>query len=109
MTSFASSLLSLGLFFMITFQSCMMTKTSVGEYKEQAGQEYVYAKGKQMWLFWGLIPMGRTNVNTPKDGNCEVITKYTVGDVLVTVLTAGIVKTYTIKVMAKKPESSSGG
>jgi len=87
----------------------MMTKTSVGEYKEQAGQEYVYAKGKQMWLFWGLIPMGRTNVNTPKDGNCEVITKYTVGDVLVTVLTVGIVKTYTIKVMAKKPESSSGG
>jgi hypothetical protein len=52
--------------------------------------------------------MGRTNVNTPKDGNCEVITKYTVGDVLITVLTVGIVKTYSIKVMAKKPESSSG-
>jgi len=33
--------------------SCMTTKTNVGAYKETEGNEYTYAKGKQIWLFWG--------------------------------------------------------
>ena len=37
--------------------SCMMTQTTVGAYKESAGAEYEYAKGKQVWLFEGLIPL----------------------------------------------------
>lgn len=85
-----------------TFNSCMVTKTSVGEYTELTGQEYTYAKGKQLWLFWGIIPLGRTNVNTPKDGNCQVITKYNFGDFLITGLTGGILSSYSIKVQAKK-------
>ena len=28
--------------------SCMTTKTSVGEYREIQGEEYNYAKGKQL-------------------------------------------------------------
>jgi hypothetical protein len=95
---FILSLLSL---FLI---SCMTTKTAVGEYKEQQGKEYTYAKAKQMWLFWGLIPLGRTSVNTPGDGNCEVITRFNVGDALISGLTLGILTSYTIKVKAKKPE-----
>lgn len=82
--------------------SCMTTKTSIGEYKELQGSEYTYAKGKQMWLFWGLMPLGRTNVNTPKDGNCEVITRFNIGDALISGLTGGLVSSYTIKVNAKK-------
>ncbi len=82
----------------------MTTKTQVGEYKEQQGKEYTYAKGKQMWLFWGIFSMGKTNVNTPADGNCEVVTKFTFGDVIIRTLTVGIVTTYTIKVHAKKTE-----
>ena len=95
---FILSLLSL---FLI---SCMTTKTAVGEYKEQQGKEYTYAKAKQMWLFWGLIPLGRTSVNTPGDGNCEVITRFNVGDALISGLTLCILTSYTIKVKAKKPE-----
>jgi hypothetical protein len=82
--------------------SCMTTKTNVGAYKETEGNEYTYAKGKQIWLFWGLIPMGRTSVNTPSNGNCQVVTKFNFGDVLISGLTGGIVTTYTIKVKAKK-------
>jgi hypothetical protein len=82
--------------------SCMTTKTSVGEYKESTGTVYTYSKGKQMWLFWGFVPLGRTNVNTPGNGNCEVITRYNVGDVLVSTLTFGLITSYTIKVKAKK-------
>jgi hypothetical protein len=82
----------------------MTTKTSVGEYKEQQGKEYTYAKGKQIWLFWGIVPIGRTNVNTPSDGNCEIITRFNFTDALISVLTVGIVTTYSIKVKAKRSE-----
>lgn len=82
--------------------ACMTTKTTVGEFKEKTGNEYVYGKGKQLWLFWGLFPLGRTNVNTPSDGSCEVITHYTLGDVVLSGLTGGLVVSYSIKVKAKK-------
>lgn len=82
--------------------SCMMTKTNVGAYRETQGNEYTYGKGKQIWLFWGLLPLGRTSVNTPGDGNCQVITRFNLGDALISGLTGGIVTTYTIKVKAKK-------
>lgn len=84
--------------------SCMTTKTSVGAYKEQEGKEYTYSKGKQLWLFWGAIPLGRTNVNTPGDGNCEVITRFNIGDGIITGLTGGIICSMTIKVKAKRQE-----
>ena len=95
---FIFSFLSLFLF------SCMTTKTAVGEYKEQQGKEYTYAKGKQLWLFWCIVPIGRTSVNTPGDGNCEVVTRFNVGDALISGLTLGILTSYTIKVKAKRPE-----
>ena len=83
-------------------QSCMTTKTQVGQFREKQGNEYVFDKGKQFWLFWGLIPVGRTSVNTPSDGACEVITKFRFTDVLICGLTGGIVTTHSIKVKAKK-------
>ena len=82
--------------------SCLTTKTDVGAYRETQGEEYKYAKGKQVWLFWGIIPLGRTKVNTPSDGNCQVVTRFNFGDVLISGLTGGIVTTYTVKVNAKK-------
>lgn len=82
--------------------SCLTTKTSVGAFKELQGAEYTYSKGKQFWLFWGLVPVGRTNVNTPGDGNCEVITRFNVADFFITGLTGGIVTSYTIKIRAKR-------
>ena len=85
-----------------TLTSCMTTKTSVGAFKETWGTEYTYAKGKQFWLFWGIIPLGRTSVNTPGNGNCEVVTRFTFGDVLISALTGGIITSYTIKVEAKR-------
>lgn len=81
--------------------SCMTTKTSVGAYRDIQGNEYLYDKGKQFWLFWGIIPLGRTSVNTPRDGNCEVVTRLNFGDVLISGLTGGIVTSYTIKVNVK--------
>jgi hypothetical protein len=82
----------------------MMTKTPVGQYNERPGIEYIYAEGKQVWLFWGIIPLGRTLVPTPVDGNCEVVTHYTFGDIVINTITLGVVKKYTIKIRAKRNE-----
>lgn len=89
-----------------SFSSCLTTKTNVGTFKEQEGDTYTYAKSKQLWLFWGIVPLGRTNTNTPGDGNCQVITKFTFGDVLISCLTLGVVTSYTIKVKAKRQTDS---
>lgn len=86
----------------LVLTSCMTTKTSVGEFREIEGRTYTYASGKQVWLFWGFLPLGRTNVNTPGHGNCQIITKYTFFDVLIGGLTGGFVTTYTIRVRAKR-------
>jgi hypothetical protein len=82
--------------------SCMMTQTNVGTYRETRGSEYVFSKGKQWWLFWGLVPIGRTNLATPTDGSCQVITRYNFTDFLISGLTAGILTTETIKVKARR-------
>ncbi len=92
----------LAIFVSTSLTSCMTTKTNVGAYKETQGEEYTYAKGKQIWLFWGLLPLGRTNVNTPGDGNCQVITRFNFSDFLISCLTGGIVTSETIKVKAKQ-------
>ena len=82
--------------------SCMMTKTSVGAFKETRGNEYTFSKGKQWWLFWGIIPIGRTDLSTPTDGSCQVITRYNFVDFLISGVTAGILTTETIRVVAKR-------
>jgi hypothetical protein len=98
-----AKVLLFSIFIFASVSSCMTTKTNVGAYREAQGEEYTYAKGKQMWLFWGLIPLGRTSVSTPADGNCQVITRYNVGDAIISSLTGGIFTTHTIKIKAKRP------
>ncbi len=85
----------------------MTTKTNVGAYRENEGKVYTYAKGKQVWIFWGFLPVGRTKVDTPGDGNCQVVTRYNVADALVSFFTVGFVRTYTIKINAKRKEQGN--
>lgn len=82
--------------------SCMMTKTPVGAYLETPGKEVTFDKGKQFWLFWGLMPIGRTHVNTPSNGNCQVTTKIKLTDFIISGLTGGIVTSTSIKVEVKQ-------
>lgn len=86
-----------------TLSSCMSTRTNVSYYQGVQGEEYKYARGKQCYLFWGLLPLGRTNVDTPADGVCQIRTYHNFGDFIVSLLTGGIFDMQTIKVMAKRP------
>lgn len=54
-----------------------------------------------MYLFWGLIPIGRTSVATPVNEPCQVRTSYRFVDALVSSITGGVFSMQTIKVMAK--------
>jgi len=80
----------------------MTTKTDVGKYRELEGNVYTYSKAKQLWLFWGILPIGKTKANTPDHGDCQVVTRFNLSDALISALTGGIVTSYTIKVKAKK-------
>jgi hypothetical protein len=82
--------------------SCMTTKTPVGEFLGQEGKTTTYDKGKQFWLFWGILPIGKTHVSTPGHGNCQVVTKFKVSDALISGLTGGLVTSYSIKVEVKE-------
>ena len=85
-------------------QSCFSTRTTVGDYrvlrKEEKLRTYTYSKGKQLYLFWGLIPIGRTRVAVPPTGNCEIRTFRNFWDVLLSGVTGGLFATQTIKVKA---------
>jgi len=89
-------------FLLSSMSSCVATKTNVGRYNELPEEPYQFSKGKQLWLFWGLLPLGRKNVSTPYDGDCQVHTRFNFGDVLISALTGGILTSYTIKVNVKK-------
>lgn len=86
----------------LVLSSCMTTKTQVGTFKEQQGKEYTYDKVKQVWLFWGILPIGRASANTPASGNCEITTKLKLVDIIIFTCTGGIVSTYSVKVNAKE-------
>lgn len=82
--------------------SCMVTQTNVGKYTESKGTEYTYSKAKQMWIFWGLVPIGHTHTETPADGNCQVVTQMNALDGILTYITVGFFGMQTIKVKAKR-------
>ena len=82
--------------------SCMTTKTSMNKYKETPGQTYKYSKGKQCYLFWGLVPIGRPSVATPVGEPCQVRTSFRLFDAICSSITGGIFSMQTIKVVAKR-------
>ena len=87
--------------------SCMTTRTSMNGYKEESGKTYKYSQGKQCYLFWGLIPIGRTSVSTPEGEPCQVRTSFRFFDAICSSITGGFFSMQTIKVMAKQHSTLS--
>ena len=94
---------------LLLLSSCRTTKTNVGTFREAHGEKYTYSKGKQVWILWGIFPLGRTSVNTPQSGNCQVVTRTNLADFIVSGITAGIITTETIKVIAKRGTEADKG
>ena len=92
---------------LMVLPSCMSTRTSVANYQMTDGEEMCYSKGRQCYLFWGLVPLGRTRVATPPDGVCEVRTHYGFWDAFVSIITGGIFEMQQIRVYTKKPAKAT--
>lgn len=92
---------------LMVLPSCMSTRTSVANYQMTEGEEVCYSKGRQCYLFWGLVPLGRTRVATPPDGVCEVRTRYGFWDAFVSLITCGIFEMQQIRVYTKKPAKAT--
>lgn len=90
----------------IVLSSCMTTKTSTGSYMLDKGETSTYARTKQVWLCWGVIPVGRSNVKTPVDKDFQLITRYNLIDFLAFGITGGFVKSYSIIVKTKNKISN---
>ena len=84
--------------------SCMTTNTNVKNYDDLDGQEYYYAKGKQNYLFWGLMPLGKPNIQVPEDEPCQIRTTTTFVDGLVSDLTIGIFCMQSVRVLTKRQQ-----
>lgn len=95
---------------MLTSCRVMKTDTPVGDYRITEGKSVQYARGKQLYLFWGLVRLGKTSVATPPSGNCNVRTYETFWDRVLTSFTGGIFAIQTIQVDVKRmPVSRDSG
>ena len=82
--------------------SCMTTRTSTLGYNEQQGKEYYYDRAKQCYLFWGLLPLGRPQLDQPKKQPIQVRTRVGFIDGFCTVITGGIFSMQTVRIVAKR-------
>lgn len=95
----------------ILLPSCMKTQTYVGDYQRQTynGSEnyYEYFKGRQSYLFGGLIKLGDCEPDTPPQGTCEILTKQSFVDALLSSLTFNIVTFQTVQINAVRDENKN--
>ena len=74
---------------------CQTTRVTNGSGFNHKGST-VLVKRKQIWLAWGLIPLGKNNIILPKES--IVIIKNNAFDLSVALITAGFVQTKTVKI-----------
>lgn len=79
----------------LSMSSCFVTKTYIGE---KSTSYITYSRGKQCFLFWGLLPVGHPKTAAPSNVNCMVSTKLGFVDMLIETLTGGLFSTMTVTV-----------
>lgn len=100
--------LILCLSFTLFLSSCMVTRTTVGDGPVgKRGHATVYSNAKQLYLFWGLVPLGRTQPAMPPHRNIQIKTSTNIVDLLITGVTGGLFSTQTVKVLVKKGSNNN--
>jgi len=80
--------------------SCYTTQLTVGDVSDKTKTEQ-YSKGKQFYLFWGVVPVGKNEPKTPSD-DYIVESKFKFIDLLISYGTGGIVGARTSTVYVEK-------
>lgn len=92
-------LLSLLLLSMLTFSSCGTQKFFIGD---TSGKEIQSQKSKQIKIFW-IINIGKKQYFSAANADgYEIITRYNIGDAIVSGLTGSIINMKTVKFKAYK-------
>ena len=89
--------------FISFLSSCMVTKTNIGEFKETKGGSYTYSKARQLSLA-GLIRINKPSPAIPASKNCQIKTSIRLADALISTITCGIIRSQSIRVLAKTEE-----
>lgn len=86
--------------------SCYTNRHTVGDGPVRNETKVKYSKSKDMYLFWGFAQIGQASPRVPKSGNYMIRSRFSIGDLLIGGLTAGIVETRSVKVFVN-PEDLS--
>jgi ribosomal protein L35AE/L33A len=68
------------------------------------GKTKIHSRAKQMYLFWGLVPLGRPEPHRPSDNNYQIKTGANVGDAILSTITLGVVQWRTIRILVHDEE-----
>lgn len=86
--------------------SCFVSRVDVGSNGNkfattQDKATIIYSKTKNVYLFWGLLPISNQQPPTPPGCNYTVETRTDLFDVLLFALTDGIFGMQTVKILVK--------
>jgi len=88
---------------LIFLTSCMVNRHTVGDGPVgKSGRTEIYSSTKQMYLFWGIMPLGFATPDVPKDGNYQIKTSFNIVDDILTGITGGVFSMRTVRVIVKK-------
>src|SRR5579863_5893854 len=88
--------------FILSLNSCFVNRTTVADGPIGKEKSIKYAKAKQMYLFWGLVPIGQAQPRTPVECGYQVKSVFNFWDMLVSTITGGIFDLRTVKILVRK-------
>jgi len=86
----------------IFLSSCTVQRHVIGDgpvTKDEVGS--VYSSDRNLYLFYGIIPLNRPNSRIPVDGNYQIKTCHSFVDGLISGVTCGIITSRTTKILVK--------
>ena len=93
---------ALGILSTIVLSSCSVQRYTVGNGPIGPQQvERVYARGRNFYLFAGLIPLNRATPVVPSDGNYQIKSSFNVVDWLITGITGGLITSRQTKILIR--------
>lgn len=85
----------------LSLSGCFVNRHTIADGPIGKESSVRYSHAKQVYLFWGLIALGHPQPATPQLCGYQIKTAYNGVDMLINLLTGGIVGTRNIKVLVK--------
>jgi len=86
----------------LSLNSCYVNRTTIGDGPMGKIDGVKFSKVKQMYLVWGLIPLGHSQPVLPQQCGYQVKSCFNFWDALVSSITGGIFSMRTVKIIVYK-------